>query len=68
MTKTIHICDRCKKEVDRIYKWPYFSIDGLVITISQMGFAEYCKDCSQILIAQTNGFKKEGEKNENDKG
>lgn len=57
MTKTIHICDHCKKEVDSVYQWPHFQIDGLVITINRMGYAEYCKDCSQILIMQTNGFK-----------
>lgn len=57
MTTVIHTCDHCKKVVDKVWQWPHFHMDGLQITVNRMGYAEYCKDCSQILIMQTNGFK-----------
>lgn len=64
MRKEILICDHCKKEVDWLYVWPHFQIDGKAIRINQMGYGQYCKVCSQILLMEINAFKEnENEKN-----
>lgn len=48
------ICDHCKKEFSHLYEWPKFRINGDIISISQMGYYQYCRDCSAALIEKIN--------------
>lgn len=49
MTKTIQICDICKKEVNWLYKIPCFYIEGYNIAFRE-GNKELCKDCAQKWV------------------
>ena len=44
MTKTIYVCDKCKKEVDWLYKVPWVRVDGLSVEVDP-GCIELCRDC-----------------------
>lgn len=49
MTKVIHTCDRCKKEVDWVYEFPKLLVQGNAINVYE-GKAELCKECAQGCI------------------
>lgn len=59
MITVIKTCDHCKKDVTHLYEWPRFTIKEDIISISQMGTYQYCKDCccrlrfSQITNCKT---------------
>lgn len=58
MTKWIHICDKCKKEVDWLYEIPFYHIDGKVIN-AKVSNQELCKKCAQELVDTINNYSKE---------
>ena len=55
MKKTIYICDRCKEEVDWLYKVPRLVIEGLDINIYNSK-VELCEKCARQLIAIKEDF------------
>lgn len=55
MTKTIKICDKCKKEAKWLYPVPHIWIDGYNLKVRE-GKAELCKDCMRNLIDIINTF------------
>jgi hypothetical protein len=57
MKKTICICDRCKKEVDWLYKMPRLRVEGLNINIYD-GEVELCEKCARNLIAIKEEFER----------
>ncbi len=67
MTKTLLFCDRCKREVDRLYDFIPAEFDGSDINLRHDLKVELCKDCVRTMfemekefIAGAN-FKKRGE-------
>lgn len=56
MTKTIKICDKCKKEAKWLYSVPYIWIDGRNLTVKEGHEVELCKDCMRNLIDIINTF------------
>lgn len=55
MTKTIKICDKCKKEAKWLYPVPKIWIAGYTLKVRE-GEAELCKDCMRNLIDIINTF------------
>ena len=56
MTKTIKICDKCKKEAKWLYSVPRIWIDGYNLKVKEGHEAELCKDCMRNLIDIINTF------------
>lgn len=56
MTKTIKICDKCKKEAKWLYPVPRIWIDGYNLKVIEGNEAELCKDCMRNLINIINTF------------
>ena len=48
MTKTIYVCDKCKKEVDWLYKVPWVHIAGLSVEVGKSN-VELCRECMTKL-------------------
>lgn len=46
MTKVIHICDQCKKEVDWVYEMPRLVLEGLKISLYPTRM-ELCENCAK---------------------
>lgn len=60
MTKTVHICDECGKQVDWVYKVPKLVVKGLSLEIAgTVKEAELCEDC---MRARVRIFTREGDK------
>lgn len=57
MTKTIHICDKCKEEVKWVYQIPLLKIEGLNINIYD-GKTELCEKCARQLITIKEDFER----------
>ena len=57
MITVIKTCDHCKKEVDHLYEWPKFVIREGIISITQMGYYQYCVDCSSLLIKKIDAWR-----------
>lgn len=55
MTKTIKICDKCKKEAKWLYPVPQIWIDGYNLKVIE-GEVELCKNCMRNLIDVINTF------------
>lgn len=55
MTKTIKICDKCKKEAKWLYPVPQIWIDGYNLKVIE-GEVELCKNCMRNLIDIINTF------------
>lgn len=55
MTKTIKICDKCKKEAKWLYPVPQIWIDGHNLKVIE-GEVELCKNCMRNLIDIINTF------------
>ena len=64
MTKTIKICDVCKKEVDWLYEIPRINIQGLTVVIEQGHETELCEDCMRdwLKYIKRDYFKERGVK------
>lgn len=61
MTKTIQICDICKKEVKSLYDIPWLNMEGYDIAFEK-GNRELCKDCAKKWVDYVNhGYFKERE-------
>jgi hypothetical protein len=58
MTKTIKICDRCKKEVDWLYKIGRYHINGFNIEILPNNPQEICESCAREFVDLVNNFYK----------
>ena len=58
MTKTIKICDKCKKEAKWLYSVPEIWIDGYNLKVREGNKAELCKDCMRNLIDIIDTFHK----------
>lgn len=58
MTKTIKICDKCKKEAKWLYPVPRIRIEGYTLTVKEWQEVELCKDCMRNLIDIINTFHK----------
>lgn len=56
MITVIKTCDHCKKEVTHLYEWPRFRVRDGIISISEMGTYQYCKDCSALLISKIDAW------------
>lgn len=63
MTKTIHICDRCKKEVSHLYEMPRLLCEGLLINVYPSK-VELCEKCAKQACCEFNIFSKGGENND----
>lgn len=50
MTKVIHICDQCKKEVDWVYEMPRLVLEGLKINLYPARI-ELCENCAKERLA-----------------
>ena len=61
MTKTIWICDKCKKEADRLYKFPSILKEGLAVNVyhSDSGKMELCESCLDNHLDQIHKYTKE---------
>lgn len=57
MRKTICICDRCRKEVDWLYKVPRLVVECLNINIYKSE-VELCDKCARELIAIKEDFER----------
>ena len=44
MTKTIQICDMCKKEVNLLYKVPFIKVEDFIVKIKDSN-KELCECC-----------------------
>lgn len=61
MTKTIKICDICKKEVNWLYKIPWIYIEGYNIAFRDEN-KELCEDCANKWVEyMRRGYFKERE-------
>jgi hypothetical protein len=58
VTKTIKICDKCKKEVQWLYHVPRIRIVGYTLEIREGDKAELCKNCMNNLINIIDEFHK----------
>lgn len=59
MTKTIQICDICKKDVNWLYEIPRLNMEGYQIAFEK-GKRELCKDCAKKWVDYVNrGYFKE---------
>lgn len=56
MTKTTRICDKCKKEVSRLYSVPEIQFAGDNLIIRGGHKIELCKNCMHDLINVINTF------------
>lgn len=52
MTKHIHICDRCGKEVLCIYSMPRLILEGLKINLYNDKDNELCPNCAEYVISE----------------
>lgn len=55
MTKTIQICDRCKKEVSHLFDMPRLLCEGLLIN-AYPSKVELCEVCAKQACAEFNSF------------
>lgn len=55
MTKTLRICDRCKKEVSHLYDMPRLICEGLSINVYPSK-VELCEVCAKQACAEFNTF------------
>lgn len=58
MVKTIYVCDKCEKEVGRLYPYPKLSIDGFRLEI-ELKENSLCRDCLGKLIKMIDDYGKE---------
>lgn len=58
MTKTIKICDKCKKEAKWLYPVPEIWVAGYTLKVKVESEVELCKDCMNDLIDIINMFHK----------
>lgn len=56
MTKTIKICDKCKREVDWLYEIHRMSIKGLSIELYTYDKYDLCLECADKLIDMYNHY------------
>lgn len=57
MTKTIYVCDKCKKEVSHVYDMPRLLCEGLLINIYPSK-VELCEECAKQACDNFNNFAK----------
>jgi hypothetical protein len=56
MTKTIKICDKCKREVKWLFEFNLLEIKGFKIEVHQYDKYDLCPECAKKFIDMYNHY------------